>query len=252
MKSIKEFFLGTSSYTQVLPFVFSNGIWSFFVWPLTFNLLLFIGLVYVIIVTSTALHSLVLTFMASIGLMDVSWIAFIITWLLSYGAKLFFLYLVWQFYQLLSLIFLAPLFSYLSEKIQEVITGREAVFSLNQFIKDVIRGIRIAIRNIFFQCLWIALFYIICFMIPILTPFLPLALFLVGAYYYGFAMIDYRSEFYHLSPKESRLFVQNHRWYALGNGIVFQTLLFIPIIGTLFAPPLALVAAALGLEKLRE
>lgn len=260
MRSIKEFFIAIGAYFNVLPFVFTNGIWSFFVLPLVLNFMLIAGLIYMIFYSVDNMSSYMGGKVIEWGLYNISggsWIIkatfALITFLLTKGILLLQIFALWQFYQLLSLIFLTPLFSYLSEKIQEVLIGTKTKFSIGQFMKDVYRGIRIAIRNIFFQVLWIILTtFVLGTILPFLAFLLPLGLFLISAFYYGFTMIDYRSEYYHFSPKESRLFVNNHKGFALGNGVVFQFLLMIPIIGTLFAPSFALVAAALGLDKLKN
>ncbi len=240
------------SYSNVLAFVRKHQIWSFFLLPILLNILLFGLLVYAVVLFSASIYQLMITNAANLGLSEGTWLFILLTWFFSYGVKLLLFYVVWQFYQLLSLIFLAPLFSYLSEKVQAALSGDVSPFSTTQFMKDIVRGLQIAVVNIFYQGVWLVGLYLGVFFIPVLLPFLPLALFLVGAYYYGFAMIDYRNEVYRLSPAASRKTVKQFKWLALGNGVAFQLLLMIPVIGTLFAPSFALVAAALGLEELVE
>ncbi len=229
-----------------------HQIWSFFLLPILLNVLLFGLLVYAVVVFSASFYQLMITNAANLGLSEGTWLFVLLTWFFSYGVKLLLFYVVWQFYQLLSLIFLAPLFSYLSEKVQAALSSHMYPFSASQFFKDLGRGLQIAMVNIFYQGLWLFGLYAGTFFIPVLLPFLPPALFLVGAYYYGFAMIDYRNEVYRLSPAASRKTVKLFKWFALGNGVAFQLLLMIPVVGTLFAPSFALVAAALGLEELVE
>lgn len=250
MYPIKELVISVQSYFKVLPFVLRNNIWSFFLLPLTLNLGLIASLLYLVFESSAFAEEELVFLMMEWGLVDLVWISLIVKFLLSYGLKMILFYFVWQFYQLLSLIFLSPLFSYLSEKVQESLTGVEVQFSGIQFLKDVLRGIKIGMKNITLQLIWIMVFYSSVFVFPFLSVFLPFVLFMLGAYYYGFAMIDYRSEVFHLDAENSRRFVKKHRYLALGNGIVFQVLLLVPVLGTLFAPSFALVAAALGIEEI--
>lgn len=250
MNSVQEIFISIKSYFKVLPFVMKNGIWSFFLLPLLLNSLLFFGLIYLAMSFSSGLSDQLSYLVTGNDWLSDSWIMTFFQVGLSYFFKMIMFYLVWQFYQLLSLIFLSPLFSYLSEKVQEALTGVEVKFSAGQFFKDVVRGVIIGVRNVTYQILWIIVLYLVSFFLPFLSVFLPFALFFLGAYYYGFTMIDYRSEVFKLSPKQSRDFVNRHRSYALGNGIVFQFILLIPVVGTLFAPSFALVAAALGIEEI--
>lgn len=250
MNPVKELVVSVQSYFKVLPFVLKKSIWSFFLLPLTLNAGLVFFLLYMVFESSAFAEEELAFLMMEWGLVDLAWIALIVKFLLSYGLKMILFYFVWQFYQLLSLIFLSPLFSYLSEKVQESLTGIEVQFSWTQFFKDVLRGVKIGLRNISLQLLWIMVFYCTVFLFPFLSVFLPFMLFMLGAYYYGFAMIDYRSEVFRLNTVESRRFVKKHRFLALGNGIVFQVLLLVPVVGTLFAPSFALVAAALGVEEI--
>ena len=252
MNSIQEIFISIKSYFRVLPFVMRNGIWSFFLLPLLLNSLLLISLIYLAMSFSSGLTNQLSYLITGQDWLGDSWLMTLFEVGFSYLLKMILFYLVWQFYQLLSLIFLSPLFSYLSEKVQEALTGVEIKFSSEQFLKDVIRGVVIGVRNVAYQISWILVLYGVSFFVPFLSPFLPFALFVLGAYYYGFTMIDYRSEVFKLSPQQSRDFVNRHSSYALGNGIVFQFILFIPVVGTLFAPSFALVAAALGIEEINS
>ena len=76
-----------------------------------------------------------------------------------------------------------------------------------------------------------------------------LALFIVQAFYAGAGNLDYTLE-RHLSVEESNEFVKRHRGLALGNGMVYIILLFIPGLGLIFAPSLSAVAATVeSLER---
>jgi CysZ protein len=67
-------------------------------------------------------------------------------------------------------------------------------------------------------------------------------LFLVQAYYAGFGNMDYTLE-RHYGYKESVQFVKSHKGVAIGNGIIFTMMLFIPFIGVLLVLPLSVTAA---------
>lgn len=252
MAAIKELIVSVKAYFKVLPFVLKHQIWSFFLLPIILNSLLFFGLVYFAMSMSSEISEKMSMYLMGLDWISSSWFSFALEFGISYLLKLVLFYFLWQFYQLLSLIFLSPLFSYLSEQVQEALTGVKHDFSIDQFGKDVIRGVIIALRNIFYQLVWMLILYVLVIFIPIFAPLLPLALFMLGGYYYGFTMIDYRSEVMRMDTKQSRFFVKKHRYLALGNGMVFQMILFIPVVGTIFAPSFALVAAALGIEELYD
>ena len=65
---------------------------------------------------------------------------------------------------------------------------------------------------------------------------------MVQAYYAGFGNMDYTLE-RHYGYKESVQFVKRHKGVAIGNGILFTIMLFIPVIGVLLVLPLSVTAA---------
>lgn len=136
----------------------------------------------------------------------------------------------------------APFMSFLSEKIERHLQGRQDIngFSTTQMLEDLVRGIRIALRNIIRE-LFFTLVLFILGLIPIFSPFTAIGIFLVQAYYAGFGNIDFTLE-RHFKVRESVQFVRQNRGLALGNGTIFL-LLFLTGIGFLIALPLGTVAA---------
>lgn len=139
------------------------------------------------------------------------------------------------------LIISSPFMSLLSEKVEEIELGERSIpWSIGSLIGDLIRGIRISLRNIIRE-----FFYIILLMILGLFPLVGLVsvalTFLVQAFYAGFGSIDYMLE-RHFDIRDSVRFVKSHKQYAAGLGTVFL-LLSMTGIGVLFAAPLTTVAA---------
>jgi CysZ protein len=65
-------------------------------------------------------------------------------------------------------------------------------------------------------------------------------------------MIDYRNEFRRLSAGESNRIIKQHRGLAIGNGLAFNLLLLIPVLGVLLAPPLGAVAAGIAANQVLD
>jgi CysZ protein len=66
--------------------------------------------------------------------------------------------LVFFYFSLFKYIFLiigSPLFAYLSERTEAIIEGKEFIFSWKQLWKDMIRGIKLAVRNTLWQTVYI-------------------------------------------------------------------------------------------------
>ena len=154
------------------------------------------------------------------------------------------------------LIAAAPFMSSLSEKIEFAMTGKPAPkVTIGDMISDLVRGIRIALRNLIRELLIVIMLTIagaiFGTMIPVIGGILPaILIFLVQAYFMGFGNLDYTLERKRYGVKDSVRFVRQHKWLAMGNGTAFTLLLFIPIIGWFLAPALGTAAATLeGLKR---
>jgi CysZ protein len=147
----------------------------------------------------------------------------------------------------LFLIIGSPVFAYISETTQAIIDGKEYPFDARQFVKDVIRGIAIAIRNTLWQTVYMISIFILSF-IPLIGWATPVLALFVECYYFGFSMLDYSSERRKLSVSQSIYFIGNHKGLAIGNGMVFYLMHGLPIIGWILAPTYAVIAATLSLH----
>ena len=148
-------------------------------------------------------------------------------------------------YKYVILILVSPFMTPLSQKVEEHLTGKsfDAPFSPGKAVKDIVRGIRVSLRNISKELFFVAILFLLG-LIPLLSLFTTALIFLVQAYYVGFGNIDYTLEL-HFDVKQSRQFVKRNRGFAIGNGVVFLGLLMIGI-GFIIGPPLATVAGTVG------
>jgi CysZ protein len=159
------------------------------------------------------------------------------------------LILVFFYFSLFKYLFLvigSPVFAYLSEKTESIIEGKETPFNFSQLLKDMVRGIRLALRNCLWQTVYTISILILSF-IPIVGWITPVISGLVECYYYGFSMLDYSCERHKLSPAESIAYIGKRRGLAMGNGLVFYLMHFIPFLGWVLAPSYAVVAATISL-----
>lgn len=150
----------------------------------------------------------------------------------------------------ITLILLSPILAFLSEKVEKIVTGNDYPFEWDQFMRDIWRGVLIALRNMVIEY-GIA---IPCFIITLIFPPLYIVVkpfqWTLGWYFYGFAMLDYANERRRLSVGESVRFVRKHKGVAIGNGWLFAVFMWIPIIGIMLAPITACVAATLSVHDL--
>ncbi len=148
----------------------------------------------------------------------------------------------------------APFMSPVSEKMEKhlyphlngALTPRETTNAAQLY-----RGVRINLRNLFFELL-ITIPLLLLSFIPIVGIIFWLFSFLVQSYYAGFGNMDYTLE-RHYKYSDSIAFVKKNRGYAIGNGIIFMALLLIPIVGIIIVLPLSVTAASkTTLELLRQ
>lgn len=158
------------------------------------------------------------------------------------------------------LAFLGPVMSVISDVTEEKLTGVKRSVSLKKFIREVFRGIRTAFLYLFIE-LFLALLLLVIALVagwvfPVLLPFIaPLEVivaFIIGAFFYGAAALDYVWEREDVGAFGSLGLAFKSRSLAVGIGVPFAIWMAIPIVNftlaPIFAPALATVAAVLALK----
>jgi CysZ protein len=153
-------------------------------------------------------------------------------------------------YKYVILILVSPFMSPLSEKVERYARGEDSPrtsFSLRQVISDIIRGIRINVRNMIREIIF-TIFLLLAGFIPLVGLLSPFAILIIQAYYAGFGNMDFTLE-RHFGVKGSVVFVRRYKGLAVSNGLVFIGLLAVPVVGLFFAPSLCTIAATLESAK---
>lgn len=151
----------------------------------------------------------------------------------------------------LVLLLLSPILSVVAAVTNNRLNQNSEGFKLKQFIKDLWRGIRIALRNFLYQLLLtIGLFFIGLF--PVLGWFSPLFLFAISTYFYGFSFIDYALESKQINYKNSLHFIQKNKTLSIGIGLPYVLLLLIPFIGLILAGFFAIVSTVSATIAIHE
>jgi CysZ protein len=177
---LKEIIISIQSYMHAHQFIVKHRMWKWILIPGLIYTLLFMGGIYLFWTSSnTAIEfMLVKTGVKSwLDKMQDSWInlLFIIGQIMLRLVLLFFYFSLFKF---LFLIIGSPLFAYLSEKTESIMEGKDYPFNFKQFSKDIIRGIRIALRNLLWQTVYVVSILILSF-IPIIGWIAPLVALLV-------------------------------------------------------------------------
>jgi CysZ protein len=173
----------------------------------------------------------------------------LLSFLFLMGEMMVRLILIFFYFSLFKYLFLiigSPVFAYLSERTEAIIEGKDFPFSFRQLMKDIFRGIKLALRNTLWQAVFTISILILSFF-PVVGWVTPVIMLFVECYYYGFSMLDYSSERHKLSPSESIEYITKHKGLAIGNGMIFYLMHLIPFAGWLLAPAYAVVAATISM-----
>jgi len=146
---------------------------------------------------------------------------------------------------------MSPVFSYLSERTEKIKTGNDYPFEFRQFIKDIIRGIFIAVRNMIIELALTVLMFIVSF-IPIVGWVAAIFLFFISAYFYGFSFLDYAIERKRMSISQSVQFMRENKGIVIANGFVFSLCLIVPFCGVSFSSFAAIISVVAGTLAVNE
>jgi len=245
---LKEIVIAIQSYYKAHQFIRKHLLWKWIVIPgIIYTILFCIGMYFFWNSADSAV-----TYLSELTGIT-KWLhhqhSAALSFLFVMGGIMVRLILVFFYFSLFKYLFLvigSPLFAYLSEKTESIIQGKEIPFNFQQMLKDVVRGIKLALRNCFWQTVYTVSILILSF-VPLVGWITPVIYALVECYYYGFSMLDYSCERHKLSAAESIAFISKRRGLAMGNGLVFYMMHFIPFLGWVLAPSYAVVAATISL-----
>lgn len=257
----ESFGLGVTTYFEGFGFIFKQGLWYYLFFPVALSFLLFLATYFGADlvrewVSNQVLEMLGVAAVEGDGIISGTWNT-IVAWFTS-AAETIVTIVVWvfvgyiflRFQKYITLILLSPVLAYLSEQTEKKLTGNDYPFNMDQFVRDIWRGILIALRNMIIEFGFIIACSVVTFFVPILFPFTALFLFIIGAYFYGFSMIDYANERRRLSVSESVRFIRQNKGMSIANGALFQVLLWIPYIGFVFAPIVGVVGATIATHRI--
>lgn len=143
------------------------------------------------------------------------------------------------------LILLSPVLAYVSETVDEHITGRKFPFVFSSFVKDIFRGIRVALRNLLVE-VGNSILSMVVGLIPMVGFFVPIYLFFLASYFYGFSFMDYTFERRSIGVRQSVLLARKNKGAAIGLGSMYMLLTTIPYIGFALAGFVSIVSVVAG------
>ena len=250
---LKEIITAIQAYFQTHRFIIKHRLWKWIFIPgLIYALLFCVGIYFFWKSSNYAIDFMLL----KTGVKD--WIQKMqngwLSWFIIFAQLMLHMVLMLFYFSLFKYLFHiigSPLFAFLSEKTEAIMEGKDFPFSFTQLIKDIIRGIRIALRNMLWQTVYAVSIFILAF-IPVIGWITPLIALMVECYYLGFSMLDYSCERHKLSTSQSIAFIGKHKGLAIGNGMIFFLMHLIPFLGWVLAPGYAVIAATISLYGDKE
>ncbi|MFT4678801.1 MAG: CysZ protein [Flavobacteriales bacterium] len=261
-KFFRDFRLGLRMTFKSFDFVFKHKMGHFFIYPMIITVIIAIGAVQGIRALVDWVEGQIYTVLDLTPVeLPQGWWDTVVYWMQNLAEGLITILLHVAFYFLLHktikyavLILMSPVMALLSEKTEKVITGKDFPFHWGQFLRDIWRGVLIAMRNFFMETVMVLGVIVLGIILSSFVPFLavivaPLTLLLtagISAYYWGFATMDYTNERRRLSLKESVEFIREYKGIAVGNGLVFYLMISVPFIGSYLGPVFATVLCTVG------
>lgn len=246
----QQFGLAIKSYGKAISFVFEKGLWMYFVYTIAIACLLTFGGMQLLHSLSDWIKEWIMSYVnieSDDGIF--SFLGTALNVLLAVGLKILFFFVFSTFSKYILLILMSPIMALISERTEEIITGKVYPFNIGQFIKDIGRGVVIALRNMFIEFGFIFLGFFVMW-IPVIGWVFALFLIVVSYYFYGFSMIDYVSERRKMRISQSTAYVRKHKGLAIGNGFIFSLIFTIPFIGAIIAAVIAPVAACIAVLEI--
>ncbi|MFP4844658.1 EI24 domain-containing protein [Winogradskyella sp. PE311] len=234
---IQNILKGLQVYTGAYALISKLKLWKYFVIPMLISFVVFV----LIFVSAYGLSDNLGEWIAGIWVWDWGKSTFIFISTIIAAIAIFFIgvFLFKHIIMALSTPFMSPV----SEKIEAYYTGQPTTnYTNSTFTKQLLRGVRLSLRNLSQELLFTIPILLLNF-IPVVNIFSTALLFLVQAYYAGFGNMDYTLE-RHFTYKESVSFIRKNRGLAIGNGIGFLLLLFIPVVGVVLVLPLSVTSAS--------
>ncbi len=216
MRFFKDLFLGLKAYIKAIQFIRTHNLYWFFIPPAILMLIL-----YKLGNHLQERH----TEIEADSMNGIVWNLIRMLIEITIGLTLM------KFAKYLVVIILSPLLSYLSMKCEKILTGKTYPFDLKQLMKDIIRGMRIAFRNILWHYFFFTIIYLITYFgweDPTSSPVFYLT-FIIGFFYYGFSFLDYVNERMDLNVQESIIFMRKHRGLVVGIGMIYSLMILVPV-----------------------
>lgn len=245
-----DFLYGLSCYRKTPAYLWKHGLLKYNILPAIGSLLLFSGLLTMLYFGAPFLTDLVegLVGYEEYEFRGSGYLAMFLNFLLTLvfvGSMVALYYFTFKF---IMLTILSPYLAFMSEKIEKIEMNTDYPFDKGKFAEDIVRGLKMNLRNGIREGA-LTILFLLAGLIPVVGIAGTAGIFLVGSYFVGFNMMDYFHERHRKTVSESANTVWQRKGFALAIGMVFSGIMFVPLLGVLIAPMLAVTACSIGLTR---
>ena len=209
--------LGLSSYPKALRLIWTNNLVKYLLIPVILNIIVVIAFIFSGIGVGDWINGIIERSVENMN----GWIHAAMVGIKIVLPIVFFALFIFIGGTIVNIL-MSPIYTFLSEKTETIITGEEFPFDAKQMIKDIGRAIVIAIWNTVKQLTLTVLCLLLNF-IPVVGTVISLILiFVINAYYFGSGFMDYTYERWRCSAKVSRRETYKLKYIAIANGSVYS------------------------------
>lgn len=253
MGFIRDFSRGIQAYGKAVQLLFSRRLRWFMLFPAVIIILLFVVGNYVVGYLGDGLAGMIEEKIMSWieGRMWLNWLSRTVEVIVKVFVRVLYYILFISFGGYVVMVVMSPIYSWLSERTEALVSGKEYSFDLRQLAWEIGRGIVISLRCALLQLL-VTLTLFVCSFIPLVGLVTPVLTFGVSAYFYGFAFMDYAVERKRFRVNESVLYMRRNAGTVTAIGTVFTLSLMIPLSSIMicsFVSLLSVVAGTVAIEK---
>lgn len=244
----EQFFLAFRAYGEVLRTIDKHGLWSIFILPSILSLAIAVVIGAFAWVTS---DDIVLYFTNKFHLVDYNTKIgnlFEIFVVITIRGITLFVYL--KLFRYLILIILSPVFVNISKVLYKSMEGEDHKMNIWNYCFCSFRGIEFALRNFVLDILVTLLLLVLSLIVLWIFPLIPILILIVESYFFAIVLMDYRYEKEGLTLKESIRRSRNLPGVPIGIGLIFNLSLLVPLLGVIFGPVLAFVAAQESIHEI--
>jgi len=237
----EQLLLAYNSYGQAFRILDKYRLWSILILPSILSLL--IAIIIAILAWTTS-DDIIFYFTSKYPASDLNsdlGNLFKIVTSIAIRGLTFFIYL--KLFRYLILILLSPVFTNISKILYVEVEHHEHKLNIWSYCFCSLRGIKIALRNFVLEIFATILLTILSILVFWLFPLIPILILIAESYFFGCVLMDYRFEKDEHTIREGIIKCRNLPGIPIGIGLIFNLILLIPLIGVMFGPVLAMIAA---------